>query len=665
MNLVFNRFTKLTMLTAIAVSMVSCGPPQEITDAIDSSQEYESNATALNTKFFRTVRTALENDPGADLTPYLNFRDEVVANKTDFMTQLSKCRVQEEVDAVFQKQPDYTGRNDELKATMLELINSNKVSTELKKIKGQANTIENTRKEVQETIQAFQDENGEEACAEEIEQINTYLNNGNAKLRSINTSCSGFNSKLDGKRKEIDDIHAEITKLIAERKAAYDQWAPPPPEPESPEKVLFTIETTPAVYEKLLIPLIQQYKNYTFVYVGPKTGNHCVADAQNKEGVVFHLVQPEQLNVSMDKLEQNMVDGIITFRDAFPDDGYAKFEEKAAANDSDLNAVIVSNIAYSALVVKANPQHQLNQLTTSRIATELSGSTVYIGKDGSLDKELFDIILAGENIQAESSSDPVTMGTGAANGAAIVAFNRSVQAGKDIRLARTPSDENVFFFPTVGNIAMGRYAYGASTNAVLNPATSGYEEIRNFLNFVLSTEGQNVVKSAGFISRDEYDEDNVELKRLKQLFLEKGYTIGRIITHDTFLFPKNDTRISKNPKIANRKNEFREFDSNIRSNFGHIARVLKNTTSTSGTIAVGIIGHASSEGGFSVNKPLSINRAKYAGACIEQQVPGKMLLTDGMSSEVPVDSNADESGRIRNRRATAYVLEVFEIGMKK
>ena len=81
---------------------------------------------------------------------------------------------------------------------------------------------------------------------------------------------------------------------------------------------------------------------------------------------------------------------------------------------------------------------------------------------------------------------------------------------------------------------------------------------------------------------------------------------------------------------------------------------------------MGIIGHASSEGGHKVNKPLSVNRAKYSASCIkEQQVKVSMLLTEGMSSDVPVDSNDDESGRIRNRRATAYVVEVYEVGTKE
>lgn len=663
MNLPFNRFTKLIMLTAAtAVSMVSCSPPEEIQEAEALSLDYRNKASELNTDFFRTTRISLENDPGVDLSPYTQLRDKVVNDKTQFMTKLAKCETQAEADALFKEQVDYTTENDLQKATMHEVVNNNKVLVELRKFKTKANNAESIKKSTLDIVQAFQDEEGEDECVEEIDRINTNLDEGNAKLRSINSSSTGFNSKLDAKRSEIDDLHAEITRLMEERATAYRNWAPRPPDPERPEKVLFTIKTTPAMYEQLLAPLAQQYKNYTLMYTGPKTGNRCIADAQNKEGIVFRIVKPADLGLSLDKLEQNMADAVISFRNAFPEEHYAQFEERAAANDQDLNSIIVSGMAYSALVIKTGNENQLVQATTAALERELGSCELYIGEEGTLDKELFDIILPGSTLPAKPVVSPIKSGTAAANGAALVAFRREATGGKDLRIARTVSDDSVYFFPTVGNIATGRYAYGASVNAVLNPSSSGYDNIREFLDFVLSAQGQNVVKSTGFISRDEYDEDNVELKRLKKLFLKQGYTIGRIITHDTFLFPKNDTRISKNPVVSDRKADFREFDSNIRSNFGHITNVLNSITSNAGIIAVGIIGHASSEGGAAINLPLSMNRAKYTGAHIKDRTKVQLLLTDGMSSEVPVDTNKEESGRIRNRRATAYVLEVFEIG---
>lgn len=658
----FKRFTKATILTAFAVGMVSCGPPQELEDAAALYEEFSTEATAKNTDFFRTLRPRLEKDEVVNLSPYYEFRDQVVSSKTRFLSGLSKCRKQAEADALYQELPQLAPQNDEHRERKLKLIDENKTGVEISNFKKKVKPIERKRSDAEELLQVVNDEHGSDGFEDIRNNIAENQKSGNDKLRSISTNCEGFLKKVEAKKGEVQSIHDEVTKLLAECKSVYENWQEPPPAPEAPKRVLFTVETTPAMYEKLLVPLTQGYKGYSLVYVGEQTGNHCVADARNEEGVVFRIVDPANMQPAMDNLEQNKADIVIAFRDAFPAESYAKCETLAAEDDADLNSIIISGIAYNALVFKTNTANAINDLTTSGLAKELAGSSVYVGTDGTLDRELFNTLLKDSQLPVEAIDNLATQGTASPTGVAAMAFRREETPGKNLRVARTPTDENVYFHPTVGNISGGRYAYAAAANAVLNPASCGNGAAREFLSFVLSTEGQNIVKSAGFISRDEYDSDNVELQRIKALFLAKGYTIGRIITHDTFLFPKNDTRISKDPKVTNRKSEFQEFDSNIRSNFGHITKVLQNTTSSNGIIAVGIIGHASSEGGERVNMPLSKNRAKYTGACIQERTKVSLLLTDGMGSTVPVDTNNEESGRVRNRRATAYVLEVFEIG---
>ncbi len=664
-----SRITRIiaqaTLLTAFAVSLSSCSSPEE---AQQKADQFKAEAQELYDEYYSKAHGEIA-DGKVDISPYTDLRDQVQIDCQQFREKLATCKEQAEADALFQAQKDYTAENDSMRQQVQKRVEEDRSASLIKKYELKSKRLEDgTKKEAQDLLDLYLTEHPSSSEDEEVKVVELTISEGTDKIKSIRRGLKGGKSKLDAAYTEIDTLHEAVKELLAQRENAYKGWVPPPPAPEQPEKILFTIETTPALYKKLLIPLTQQYKNFTLVYVGEKTGNHCIADAQNKEGVVFRIVEPGNLQTSMDKVAQGQCDAVIAFRDAFPAVSYSEFEDKAAADDNDLNSVIVSGLAYNALVFKSSASYAQTNLTTSGLINELAGSKIYVGAEGTLDKELFDTILKDTSLNAQSVESPVNQAMSSSDSLAIVAFTRTEDNSKKLRIARTPCKENVYFLPTKGNIAAGRYTYNASANAVLNPLSPGNDEIRKFLAFILSDEGQNAVRAADFISRDEYDEDNPEVMMLRKLFKDKGFTIGRIISYDTFLFPKNDAHITKNPRVTNRKAEFSAFDSTIRSNFGHIADVLRNAKcrNQDGIIAVGIIGHASSEGGHKVNKPLSVNRAKYSASCIkEQQVKVSMLLTEGMSSDVPVDSNDDESGRIRNRRATAYVLEVFEIGMKK
>lgn len=660
------RFSRAALLMAMAMSLSSCWPfsaslPDEIKE---DAEELESSASGLKRDFFDQLR-ALQNVKPKNFKEYDLLADEVQGKANGFLKSLSTCKEQEEADELIQGFPmdDLRGRNDAQKTAIIEASKKTPAAVALSGFAGKTRNLDTKKGRINQSIQEFKDANGDDD-AEAVAEVELKVKEAEACVKSVKNAISGLKGMEEGANKEVDKYHEQVEQTLASVQTAYDNWTPPPPAPFHPEKVLFTVETTPAMYDSLLATLLQQYKNYTFLYTA-SNGDRCVTDAKNTEGVVIHLVDPAQFDRATDSLEQGRADLIFAFQATYPEEAYAKLEAKDAESEDDMNTVLVSGVAHNALILKNSQAAALEKVSTKEIKSDLNATTVYTGTPESLAGELYAAILAPAGVEAQAVDHPERQGVSAENSLAAVAFSRKPTEAKEVRVAYTPSAEKIYFWPRPGDIAAGRYALSASVNAAFNPASQGNAEARKFVEFVLSEAGQSVVKSADFVSRDEYEENDPELLRLKAMFEKAGYSIGRIVTFDTFLFPKNDANIIKKPEVIDRRAEFKQFDSKVRSNFNHISQVLSKTTSDKGVIAVGIIGHASSEGGAAVNKPLSVNRAKYTGSCIKQKSGKMLILTDGMSSEVPVDDNKSEEGRVRNRRATAYVVEVYEVGTKK
>lgn len=646
-----------------ALSLSSCDKLKK--DVLPEAQALTSSADMLHSDFFQQRATMAKNIP-TDAPQYNSFLLDVQSQVNQFRKDLSACKEQEDADELFKKADidSIRAKNDQQKDTLAEAIAGSSTATGIKNFQGRCKHLQQEKGANYQAMMEILDEKGEDYCEDTQEEIKACHKEIDARIKSITTGLSGFDSMLKGAGTTGEKIHSDVEALCKNMENAYAEWAPPPPPPSRPEQILFTVETTPALYEALLSTMLQQYKQFSYSYTAPD-GARCIADKDNKIGFVIRLVNPTEFDSTLDDLDQCSADLIFAFRDTFPDDIYTKIEERAAAQEDDLNAVLVSGVAYNAVMLKVTQDSPTTKLTSGQIGKELQGKTLMTGGDDSLSGELFNALLKPRGCSAQTADKPEKQLT--SDNIIAVAFSRKIDETKALTIARTPSEvKEIYFHPIPGNIASGRYPLSTPVNAVLNPASSGNAEARAFLEYALSDAGQTVVKASDFVSRNEYEETNPEILQLRKMFDKAGYTISRIVTYDTFLFPKNDTTISKNPQLQNSKKDFREFDSAIRSNFGHMGQVLKNTKSDKGIIAVGIIGHASSEGGEAINKPLSLNRAKYTGNCIKNcdKESRRLILTDGMSSAVPVDDNKTEEGKVRNRRCTAYVVEVFETGAK-
>lgn len=662
-----HRWTKglrnAALLMATAMSICCCGEPPGNEQAI----EFESSAGELHRDFFDKIGTFRRARSTDESKAYEGFRNEVQGEANSFLKNLAACKEQADADELYAKLPvaELRQQNDARRDALVEALSKSPARVSLKEFEQRLGGLKRKKGSVNADLESYIDEHGEDSYPDEIADIRYRVSTGEEKLQAIDKAIKGSRALVDGVAEEATRHHGEIVGILDSLEATYKGWVPPPPPPFHPEKILFTMETTPALYDSLISTLVQRYKQYTFLYTNTQ-GERCITDARNTEGVVIRLVEPEKFAAATDSLEQGRADVVIAFRNTYDAAAYEKLESKAAASeDEDLNSILVSGVAFNAVLLKVNQTSALEKLDVRNIGQSLQGYNIYAGEPGTVSGELYATVLAPYELQATQCARPEKEGTASNTAVAAVAFSRKPSAAKEVRVARIPSaEQKIYFWPRPGDIAAGRYILSASVNAAFNPASTNNAAAREFVDFVLSDEGQSVVKASDFVSINEYEENDEELAHLRKLFEQKGYTVGKIITRNTFLFPKNDARITKDPKVNDKRAEFKDFDSTIRSNFGHIRRVLKNTSSEKGIIAVGVIGHASSEGGEGVNRPLSNNRAKYTAACIRQGDKSRLILTDGMSSRVPVDDNKEEEGKVRNRRASAYVVEVFEIGKK-
>lgn len=657
-----SRFALLLGVVVLAVAALSLSSCDKLKDEVlPEAKAISSRADLLHNDFFQKRPLMVKNLTTED-PEYEAFRLEVQSEVIRIIRDLSNCKEQEEADKLLREAglEEIRKKNDDRKTVLNKAIAGSSTAANIKDFQRRCKDLQQEKGDNYRAMMDILEEEGDDYCEETQEEIKACHRHTEERVKKVLNGLTGFSDILDGAGSYAGKIHTEIESLCQQIEKAHREWTPPPPPPSRPEKILFTVDTTPALYDTLLCTLLQQYKQYTYSYTAPD-GLHCIADKANKTGFVIRLVKPSDFDTAWDDLEQHSADLIFAFRDSFSNGVYSKIEKKAADYEDDLNGILISGVAYNAITLKTATENSISRLTSK----ELPGKAFVTGTPGSLSGELCRNLLTSRGCTVQEVDRPdkhLNSGSIIA-----VAFSRSVSAGKELPISRTPSEiHDIYFRPNPGNISSGRYPLSSSVNAVFNPSASGNKEARAFIEYVLSDAGQTVVKAADYVSRNEYEETNPEILCLRKMFDKAGYTISRIITYDTFLFPKNDATISRNPIETNGNIDFREFDSTIRSNFGHMAQVLRNTKSTKGHIAVGIIGHASSEGGEAINRPLSVNRAKYTANCIKKcdLEKRRVILTDGMSSSVPVDDNKNEEGRVRNRRCTAYVVEVFETGVQ-
>ena len=98
--------------------------------------------------------------------------------------------------------------------------------------------------------------------------------------------------------------------------------------------------------------------------------------------------------------------------------------------------------------------------------------------------------------------------------------------------------------------------------------------------------------------------------------------------------------------------------SDIKGNFQPILQRFASTLQENPNTNVVIIGHTDSTGSDAINQPLSVDRASRTRDFLAGRgVNPNRITIEGRGSREPIASNADASGKARNRRVEIYVAE--------
>ncbi len=170
------------------------------------------------------------------------------------------------------------------------------------------------------------------------------------------------------------------------------------------------------------------------------------------------------------------------------------------------------------------------------------------------------------------------------------------------------------------------YLYTAQSSS--NPA------VARFVDFALSTEGQAVVKKAGFV------ELAVKAER-------RAAPVGG---------PAEYVRLTGNARRLSSTFRFEPgssaFDSRAQVDLDRVVGYLRENDLNGN--AVRVLGFADALGGAKVNQQLSMDRAtQVAQAFAQRGIAGVTIA--GLGSALPVADNATEDGRRRNRRVEIWV----------
>jgi phosphate transport system substrate-binding protein len=159
-------------------------------------------------------------------------------------------------------------------------------------------------------------------------------------------------------------------------------------------------------------------------------------------------------------------------------------------------------------------------------------------------------------------------------------------------------------------------------------------QVARFVDFALSTEGQAVVKKAGFVELAVKAERRAAPAGAPPEYVRLTGNARRLTS--TFRFEPGSSA----------------FDSRAQVDLDRVVEYLREND-LSGN-AVRALGFADAMGGKAVNQQLSVDRAtQVAQAFAQRGISGVTIA--GLGSSLPVADNASEEGRRRNRRVEIWI----------
>lgn len=240
--------------------------------------------------------------------------------------------------------------------------------------------------------------------------------------------------------------------------------------------------------------------------------------------------------------------------------------------------------------------------------------------------------ILSSNVATDSRTSPAAFG--------LCAFHNS--RGEN-RMSVSASKSSAVFAPTPSAISAENYRYTKRVYADLPDTASG--ALKQFIEYVESSEGQDVVARSGFIDlRIELVSEPLDEFALPIIAKAFGVDVSEIISayrlNTNFRFATNSAQLD-----AKAEADIERVQQTLNIHIGSNKKAL-------------VVGFADSDGANELNLELSENRSKQVMNTLTPKVrDASGIKSAGEGENYPISDNDTEVGKSQNRRVEVWIVE--------
>jgi phosphate transport system substrate-binding protein len=420
---------------------------------------------------------------------------------------------------------------------------------------------------------------------------------------------------------ESKAIRQSLGQILARLEAAQeklDKFAPPPPLPFQPDEADLVIAASEILAGDLVAPLAASWSGSEVIPA--EDGNFYVTGNNGKR----ILVKPATGSTGYKMLAEGQC--AVFFADRSP----SATDLASFGSDFRESRSVAEVVALDALTLLVHPD---NPATTVTVGSDIP-FRIAAGPENSALRE-----------KAAQFGFPIT-GAGEASGEDAALADRSLlslglyhEEGANLRakrLAVQATEETLALKPSPFTIATEDYLY--SFRIVAWTAPKAVDEALQLVKFTTSNDGQAVVAKQGFVDlRLTGSQGDVPPEILAAL--------GAAIGSDTI---SSAIRLSTNFRFEVGKSLL---DLKAQADLERLPRFVFEKYPTHKVV---ILGFTDSDGGPDINMPLSKDRAEAVSTELRRSKVD--ARSAGLGPVFPVDTNATEAGKAKNRRAEVWAV---------
>ena len=453
--------------------------------------------------------------------------------------------------------------------------------------------------------------------AEACEDFLTEISDCQARARRLAFPIAS--SEPNPESKAIRQSLNQVISRLEATQQKLDKFAPPPPLPFQPNEADLVIAASGSLAGDLVAPLAAAWSRSEVIPAND--GNFYITGSNGRR----ILVKPAAGNSGFKMLADG--DCVVFFADRSP----SVTDLASFGSDFRESRSVAEVVAMDALTLLVHPDNPTSTVTGgSNIPFRIAA-----GPENSAIRE-----------KAAQFGFPLT-GAGEASGEDAALADRNLLSlglyhveGANLRakrLAVRATEETLALKPSPFTIATEDYLY--SFRIVAWTAPKAVEEALQLVKFTTSNEGQEVVAKQGFIDLRLIGKDGDVVP--PEILAALGAAIGSNTISSSI-------RLSTNFRFETGKSLL---DLKAQADLERLPRFVFEKYPTHKVV---ILGFTDSDGGPDINMPLSKDRAEAVSTELRRSKVD--ARSAGLGPVFPVDTNATEAGKAKNRRAEVWAV---------